>query len=153
MKFHNIIITVFLKPEEDKEKIRTALKSIIPFNLEENKIKIEESKAEGFNEREILIYEVKIEKQQLIKKFIDNLIENLSEKTKEMIFNQIDSRTDEDCRFYLRFSKEKLIKDNEFFLTDQGNCFHIKMAVAAFPKKKEKAMDIIQKVFIPIREK
>ena len=149
---HNIYLTVFIKEGEDLEKTKESFVKLVPFDLEENKIKIESKKAKGFDEKEINILTINIENQPLIKQFLAKLQEKLSDETKSLILKQVESRTDEDCRFYLRFSKEKFMKNEEYFITDQGNCFHIKITVAAFPKKREKAIEIISKIFKPTEE-
>jgi len=144
---HRIKITVFSKEEEDSSKIKAAFLELFPFDLEKEKIDLIERTAMGFNEKHIKIYEVLLEKNKHIEEFINRLSNNLSNQTKELILRQAESRLDDECKFYLRFSKDKWIDEKEHWLTDQGNCFHIKISIAAFPKKREKAMEIIQKVF------
>ena len=145
MKIANSIrISVYVKQEEDEEKIKEKLFSLLPFDLEE--IKLEQRKTIGFNEKEIKIFEVLLEKNKHIRAFLDNLIKNLSDEAKELILKQAESRLDDNCNFFLRFSKDKLIKENDLWLTDQGNCFHIKINIAAFPKKKDIALEIIRRV-------
>ena len=96
----------------------------------------------------IKILEILLEKERNIKAFLEKLNGQMSDESKEILERQMESRLDEECNFFLRFSKEKLINEKELWLTDQGNCFHIKINVAAFPKKREIAMEIIRKVFI-----
>jgi len=144
---NNIKITVFVKEEEDKEKIKQTLLSLFPFDLEENKIMIKQSNTQGFNEKTIQILEIMLEKERHIKQFLEHLLSKLSQEAKELILRQAESRIDEDCNFYLRFSKDKLVNEKELWITDQGNCFHIKINLACFPKNKEKAIEIINKLF------
>jgi RNA binding exosome subunit len=148
MKIANSVkLSVFAKDEEDPEKIKNKFLELIPFNLEEEKINLEQRKAIGFEEKEIRIFEILLEKEKHVNMFLENLIKNLSSETKEIILRQAETRLDDECNFFLRFSKDKLIKENELWLTDQGNCFHIKLNIAAFPKKKETALEIIRKAF------
>jgi len=148
MKLANSVkIKVFVKEDENEEKIKKALLDLLPFDLEKEKIEIKQSNAIGFNEKKIKIFEVLLTKERNTLKFLENLKKNLSTYTKELILKQADSRTDDECSFFLRFSKNKLITENELFLTDQGNCFHIKINIAAFPRKKENALKIINLFF------
>jgi RNA-binding protein len=144
---HQIKVTVFVKGEEDFDKIKNGLLELFPFNLEEEKLAINENIVEGFDEKKIKILEVVIDKERHTKGFIENLLKNLSNETKEVILRQAESRLDNEMMFYMRFSKEKWLNEKTLWLTDQGNCFHIKMSLAAFPKKREKALELIQKVF------
>lgn len=146
MKFaNNIRLTVFAKPEEDAAKIKEKLASLIPFSLEQEKIQIKESKATSFNDREIRIFEIFIEKESHTNLFIDNILSRLSIETKELLIKQLDSRIDNECNLFLRFSKDRFNTEGNLWLTDQGNCFHIKINLACFPKKKECAVEMARK--------
>ena len=41
---------------------------------------------------------------------------------------------------------EELLKE-KYSITDSGDCFHIKMHIAAFPKNRESALKVIEKIF------
>jgi hypothetical protein len=148
MKLANSIkITVFSKEGEDADKIKAALISLIPFNLEQENILIGQTKAIGFNEKEIRIFEITLAKDKHINQFIETLISKLKPETKELIIRQAESRLDDEYNFFLRFDKEKLMTENIFWLTDQGNCFHIKITLLAFPKRKDVALEVVRKIF------
>ena len=144
---HSIKITVFVKEGEDESKVKGKLLSLIPFDLEKERIELKESTATGFDDKKIKIFEVFLEKDKHIEMFLNKLVEDLSDSTKEFILRGAEKRLDKDCNFFLRFSKEKLIEENDLWLTNQGNCFHIKVNIAAFPKKKEIALEIIRNLF------
>ena len=144
---HSVKITVFAKPEDDADKIKAKLKELIPFDLEKEKIVLDQKTAKGFDNREITIFEVILTKEQHTNLFLKNLINNLSEESKELILRQAETRLDKDYNFFLRLSKDKLINENEFWVTDAGNCFHIKINLAVFPKKMEKALELIKELF------
>ncbi|MBD3354775.1 hypothetical protein GF361_02210 [Candidatus Woesearchaeota archaeon] len=144
---HSVKITAFAKEDEDEDRIKNKMKEMVPFDIEESKVKLKQKTAIGFNERKINIFEILLEKDKHISMFLDNLADRLSDEAKRLVLKQEESRLDENCNFFLRFSKEKLLEENELWLTNQGNCFHIRINIAAFPKKKEKAMDIIRKLF------
>ena len=148
MKIANSVkINVFIKEEEDEEKIKAKLFGLIPFDLEEEKVELKENNVTGFSDTKIKVFEILLEKERHIQAFFDNLNKELSDEAKEVILRQAESRLDEEGNFFLRFSKDKLVEENELWVTDQGNCFHIKMNVAAFPKKRKIALEIIRKVF------
>ena len=62
-----------------------------------------------------------------------------------MVVKQED-RLDEECNFFIRLDKEKLM-NGECWITDSGDCYHIKISVAAFPKKKERAKQVVEQIF------
>ena len=146
MKVANSIkVKVFIKEGEDEEKVKQKLLSLVPFSIEESQLS--KSLATGFNESKITIYEVLLEKDRHIRDFLDSLLAKLDNEVKERILQQAESRLDNEGNFFLRFKKDKYMNENELSLTDQGNCFHIKINIAAFPKKREKELEIIRNIF------
>ena len=140
---NNVNIRVFCKPEEDASLIKEKL--LLPFDLKKEKIAIKAQKAEGFQERTIMIFSALLEKERHVKAFLENLNEKLGEETQTLI-EQWESRTDDNLDFFIRLDKDMMMK-NKLVLTDSGNCYHIKINLAAFPKRKEKAREIAEGIF------
>lgn len=144
---HLIKLSVFSKQEDNETDVLNSFLSLIPFNLEEEKLELKTSTAEGFEHTKIKIFELTLAKEKHTAKFLNALTSKLSDDQKQLISRQAESRLDEELKFFLRFDKEKLLKENKLWLTDQGNCFHIKISIAAFPSTKEKALDVINSIF------
>jgi RNA binding exosome subunit len=142
---HNVTITVFVKNDENREEIKDCLLKLVSFDIAKEKIKLEEDTALGLNEDAISIYKIFLEKERHVKKFIDDLLSKLTDDQKEMLLQQAESRVDDECNFFLRLHKDRLIK-GEYIITDSGNCFHIKMAVAAYPAIKDKALQVVKEL-------
>jgi len=147
MLAHNICISVFCKPEEDTELIIKKLLFFVPFDIKEQKIEIKKRTAIGFNEKKITILKIYLKKESHTNLFLNNLTKNLTDEQKSLIKKQADSRLDSELNFFLRFDKSKLVNEDKFCLSDKGDCFHIKIKIAAFPKKKKIALKIINKIF------
>lgn len=153
MKYcHTITVNIFIKPEditqnpEIKEKAKYAIKSLLPLDWEKEKISINEIKAEGFNGRQIIIYELKMQKEKETNAFIKHLTSKLSNDQKDFLRIEKESRLDENDDFFIRLDRKKLL-DGIYELTTSGDCFHIKMNIAAFPKKRENAIKVIDEMF------
>ncbi len=140
---HSVKISVFANEGEDRERIKEKLVSLIPLDLEKEKIKIEEKKAQGFNEKEIIIYTVLLNKDRNVNAFLDSFFSKFDEVQKNMLIRQKESRVDDDCNFFIRLDKEKLLND-EFRIIDSGNCFHVKIQIAVFPSRKEAAFGVVE---------
>jgi len=140
---HAVNLRVFVKPEDDYEKDKEAFLSLIPFSLEDEKVSLQETKAEGFNERQIRILELQLDKQRHVKAFLEKLQGELSGAQKQQLLEQ-DDRLDDNCDFYLRFRKQDLPK---LVLTDKGDCVHVRLSIAAFPKKRENASEAVKEIF------
>jgi RNA binding exosome subunit len=146
MKLANSIrVTVFAKPEENEGKVREKFLGLFPFNLEEEKISINRSRATGFSQRQIAIYEVELFKERHTNLFLKLLNSKLDAQQRCMLLSQ-ENRLDDNLDFFIRFSKEHLL-NNEFMLTDCGDCYHIRISIAAFPRKREVALEVAKKIF------
>ena len=147
--FHNATISVFSheKDNENLTAIEQAFSLLVPLNFTNEKIAVKKITATGFSERKIFIFELHLQKERHISAFIDRLKSSLCEIDKQKIQIQLDTRLDEELFFFLRFDKWDLIERKELHLTESGDCFHIKLSVAAFPKKRGVAMGLLRKLF------
>ena len=146
---HQIKVKVFSyeKNNEDEKLVLDKFLQLFPFNLKDEKIELKNTNALGLNEKKITIFEVALTKEKHTNLFLNNLIKNLDEEQKKFILSQLESRLDNNLDFFLRFDKNEYLKNNKLKLTDSGNCFHIEISVAAFPKKREIASGIVKEIF------
>ncbi|MBW2992189.1 hypothetical protein KY345_03150 [Candidatus Woesearchaeota archaeon] len=142
---HNIVISVFAKEGESEEEIKRGLLNLIPIDLEKEKVAVEEKTAAGFDDKRIRVFEVRLERERHVRRFLENLMSKLNERQKDLLIGQLDSRVDEECNFFIRLDKEKLL-NGEYWVTDSGDCYHIKTLVASYPAKKERAKGIIKRL-------
>lgn len=143
---HNIRVNVFVKEDESEKLIKEKLFMLFPFDFEKEKIKLDKKVVKGFNEKNIIIYDVLIEKERHTNRFLKNLLENLNNEQKDLLIKQAETRIDRELDLFLRLDKEKLL-DNKYWVTGSGNCFHIKFCLAVFPKNKENVLKLIEKMF------
>jgi len=144
--FHSITITVFAKEDDSLEEVIEGLKKLFSFDLEKEKIKIEKKKATGFDDKKIEILSIKIEKQKHIKKFAENLFKILKEGQKMQIKDELETRIDKEGFFYIRFDKKSWVNDRKLFITDEGDCYHIRFKIAAYPCNKENAIQVVKEL-------
>jgi RNA binding exosome subunit len=145
MLANSIKISVFSKPEEDFEKMKDSLLNFFPFNLKEEKIPIKEIVAKGFDDKKIRILEVLLKKATHTNALIKKFQEIFSQEQKNKLLEE-ENRIDDNCDFYFRLNKKDFLEE-KYELTDSGDCFHIKINVASFPKKKEAARKVLEKIF------
>lgn len=144
---HSVKLRVFSYENENSDSVLEAFLKSFPFNLEENKVEIHKTTATGFNESKIQIFEATLTKTNLVNQFLDFVLANLDNIQKGVIIQQCESRLDDNLDFFIRFDKEKWIQDNKLELTDSGKCFHLKMSIAVFPKKREIALEVVRELF------
>ncbi len=145
--FHNVTISVFCRQDEDIGLIKERIEGLLALNLVQEKLVIEESHAAGFENKDITIFRLHMEKKRHVNAFVNIILGRLSKEQKELIVRQAPTRIDDDSTFYLRFDKGRLLSENELELTDSGNCFHIKMHVAAYPNNYENALKAVRETF------
>ncbi len=145
---NNISVRVFCKSGEDEELVLGGLRKIVGFSvdeLESQKLQIKKSVASGFEDK-IKIFEFYVDKSRHVNKILKNLVDNLSVDDKKTLLEQ-ENRLDDNIDFFIRLSKPSILEDS-FKLTDEGNCFHIKLNLAVFPKNKVLAREILSKIFL-----
>jgi len=138
---HGIKISLFVKPEDTKD-YASKLHELVPLDFEKEKITIDTTMASSFEDRKIEISEINLTKEKHIKVFLENLIPKLDAKTLE---KQLETRLDSENNFFLRLDKDKLL-EGKYELTDSGNCFHVKLTIAAFPKSRENAIKVVKTI-------
>ena len=148
-QLNRIVVSVFAKPEEDAETLKQGLLKLVPIDLEQEKIELKDKSAQGFNTRTIHIYTIELTKERHIKEFLESFLGRLNQQQKKQLINEAESRLDDELIFFIRMDKELWANDNMLQLTDAGNCYHIKFHVAAFPAKRELALQTVTKVFKP----
>ena len=145
--FHHAWITVYAKPEDDFQRVKQTLTHLLPFNLEKEKLKVEETRANIDEGRDITILQVHLQKAAHLNAFLEHFLSLLTSAQKAVILKQKESRLDAGLNFFIRLDKPNLIELGEPWLTDSGNCFHIKFVLAAYPVTRKAGLKLIEKVF------
>ena len=136
---HCITLSVFCKEHcgENKDLINQKLSDLSYLDLPSEKLSIDTEIADGLEEgSKINIFKLKLEKSKHARAFLNNFLSRLDDSQINTLIDQIDSRLDENCHFFIRIDKDKWYGD-KIELTDSGNCFHINISIAAYPAKKE----------------
>ena len=110
---HSIKLNVFSYENENSDIVLDSFLKLFPFNLGENKVTLKKTNAQGFSELKITIFEIVLTKTNLIKQFLDFILNNLGQEQKQTILNQAESRLDDDLDFFIRFDKDEWIKNKK----------------------------------------
>lgn len=131
---HNIRFRLFIYKNENPEDIITALNNILPEAEYETEI------AEGINEEPIQILTGKISKKRKCREFLENLIENVEKESLQKLKSDLNRKTDERGNLFLRLDKNDAM-DEKWTILDKGDSIHLKIKIAAYPAKKEIAVN------------
>ena len=156
MKYtHATYITTFVKEAYGFEKeflAECSIKELVTFIKqiplsEEKDFQITSTTIEKTEEfpSDLITITIKINKKT--DKVLEYIFKKLSEKDKIFLKETTKTRIDEDCNFYIRLKKEEFLDKQECLLTDSGDCIHIRIKVAAYPKRKDIAIKKIEELY------
>lgn len=131
---HNIKFRAFVYENESVDEISQAILNLLP----EAEIEVEE--AEGLLEDKILILTGVVSKKRYTKAFFNKLLESTD---LEKLNNDLEQKMDEKGNWFLRFDKADAL-DEKLTVLDKGDSIHLKIKIAAFPAKKEIAVEKVR---------
>lgn len=144
--FHHITASVFLEQEEDEKTVAEKLSIFLPEDFVEQGITMELDEAHIEEGRNITILSIQVEKERHTKFFFEVFKEMLGDEQIETLISQ-ENRVDEKGKFYVRFDKQKFLENDEVELVDHGNCIHFTFMIAAYPKNRNRALEIVKNMF------
>ena len=130
---HNIKFRAFVYENESIEDITQAILNILP------EAEIESEEAEGLTENRIIILSGTLSKKRYTKTFFNTLIENVD---LDKFTNDLERKMDDKGNLFLRFDKNDAYEE-KLTIIESGDAIHLKIKIAAFPAKKEIAIDKI----------
>lgn len=131
---HNIKFRAFVYKNESVDEISQAILNLLP------EAEIEAEEAEGLLEDKILILTGVVSKKRYTKNFFNKLLQSTD---LEKLNNDLEQKMDEKGNWFLRFDKNDAL-DEKLTVLDKGDSIHLKVKIAAFPAKKQIAVDKVR---------
>jgi len=116
-------IRFFVHATEDPEKVLDATHSIIPYQYR-SKIRFRKRKLKGAYKNPILLYETKINEQEILDSILENMSSNLSSIEKGRLQEEFQKMVD-GSKMYLRFDKQESFKGR--LILCSGDPIHIRI--------------------------
>ena len=135
---HNIKFRAFVYEDEDIDEISQAILNILP------EAEIEAEEAEGLLEDKIIILSGMVSKKRYTKTFFNTLLEWTD---LEKLNADLERKIDEKGNWFLRFDKADAL-ENIWTIQDSGDSIHFKIKIAAFPAKKQIAVDNVREAIL-----
>ena len=142
---HSVQINVFEKDQDKIQTINECYHFLLPVDYTKEGIEIIHENLEGFHQMTIHSLTLSTTKNKHNNLLLNNIFTSINKQDLRTIINQLESRINDDGNLYIRLDKESLLK-KRYQLIDHGNCFHIKIKLAAFPAKKENFMNTAQRL-------
>ena len=127
---HNIKFRAFVYENESVDEISQAILNILP----------EAEEAEGLLEDKIIILSGVVSKKRYTKTFFNTLIEWTD---LDKLNDDLERKIDEKGNWFLRFDKQDAL-DEIWTILDKGDAIHLKVKIAAYPAKKQIAVDKVR---------
>lgn len=143
---HNITISVFIEQEEDEKVIAEHISKLLPENFVDEKITMEIERVKIQDGRDIYILKVTVEKERHTKFILAQIKEFLGEEQCKRIAQE-ENRVDAKGKLFMRLDKIDFIEHDTATLVDHGKCIHVSMLVAAYPKNRTRALEIVKDMF------
>ena len=141
---HSVSLNVFEKHVECLPELQDVFHHFLPIDFKKNKIQIHHQQLEGFSG---IIHSLTLQttsnRHNML--LLGSLFTHFTENDKELIEHQKESRLNNEGVFYIRLDKSLLLQ-NVFQLTDGGDCFHIKIKLAAYPATRERYFQNLHKL-------
>ena len=131
---HNIKFRAFVYENESIDEITQSILNILP------EADIEADEAEGLLEDKIIILSGVVSKKRYTKTFFKTLMDSVD---LEKLNDDLELKIDEKGNWFLRFDKADAL-DEKWTILDKGDAIHLKVKIAAFPAKKQIAVDKVR---------
>ena len=135
---HNIKFRAFVYEDESVDEISQAILNLLP------EAEIESEEAAGLLEDKIIILSGMVSKKRYTKTFFNKLLESVD---LEKLNNDLEQKIDEKGNWFLRFDKADAL-DEKLTILDKGDSIHLRVKIAAFPAKKQIAVDKVREAIL-----
>lgn len=136
---HNISYRVFVYGTENEEKVKEAVQTLFPNSHPQT------DTTEGYFKNPVLILHNKITKNREIKEFIE-ILKQIDAPSKKQLRSELENKMDERGNLFLRFNKQRAYL-GDLKIVEHGDAIHVKINVAAYPAKKENAIEVAKDIF------
>ena len=136
--FRNAVVSTFAHTTEAEERVLDAFGILLPEEIE-----VRRSRLKGHHGNPIVSLKARIGRKET-RELWQRILAKLRRGELEKIAMVSPGRIDETCHLNLRFDKQ-LAYAGELTLSEGGDVIHLRLKVAAYPAKREVAVDLVEK--------
>ncbi len=137
---HGVFVRVFVRSTEDPEKVKEAVKNVIP-TLDEKRIEVREHKGVYGNLFLSLTYEGG---KREARKAWEHIWTNLDPEDREFLKNHIEEFVDEWGNLHLRFDKQEAYLGR--LRLGQSGVIKVIFKLEAYPARREKFLEVARRL-------
>lgn len=145
MKLAHYLAARVLSPPKDIGQVSDALKVLLSSGNAGRDIPVTVHQGDGSSQSALLTSFLR--KESEINRLLRFIASGISEEEKKTIITGAEQRVDDRLDFFLRFDREPWLTERKLALTTTGDCFHLTFSMAAYPKRKERAVSLVREIF------
>jgi len=141
---HYIHLRTSAQATEDPEKVRSALKLLLPppgQSAKKDSITVHETVTTGYHGNPIIVMEAELKQNKDCHYVVDRIREHLGPAGISQLAAELPQRVDDDCTLYIRFNKQEAYL-GKLMTTTKSDSILVRMKIKAYPARPEKAIQI-----------
>lgn len=147
--FHNVYFRAFIRNKDNIASFKNSLISLTAIPEEEfakEKVIIDSVYVSDGVDDPFTLVTLNLQKKRHVNLFKESFLKTIPKKEVEIILDTLDSRVDDTCRLFLRFDLKEFLNGN-LKLIDGEDCLHMTLSIAAYPKKREVSLEVVENYF------
>ena len=143
---HYIHLRTSAQATEDPEKVRSALKLLLPLlptgqSEKKDSITVHEIVTTGYHGNPIILMEAELKQNKDCQYVINRIREHLGPAGISRLAAELENRVDDDCTLYIRFNKQEAYL-GKLMTTTKSDSILVRIKIKAYPARPEKAIQI-----------
>jgi hypothetical protein len=141
---HYIHLRTIAQATEDPEKVRSALKLLLPPPgqlAKKDSITVHETVTTGYHGNSIIVMEAELKQNKDCQYVIDRIREHLGPAGISRLAAELPQRVDYDCTLYIRFNKQEAYL-GKLMTTTKSDSILVRIKIKAYPARADKAIQV-----------
>jgi len=141
---HYIHLRTIAQATEDPEKVRSALKLLLPPPgqlAKKDSITVHETVTTGYHDNSIIVMEAELKQNKDCQYVVDLIREHLGPVGISQLAAELPQRVDYDCNLYIRFNKQEAYL-GKLMTTIKSDSILVRIKIKAYPARPEKAIQV-----------
>jgi len=141
---HYIYLRTSAQATEDPEKVRSALKLLLPppgQSAKKDTINVHEIVTTGYHGNSIIVMEAELKRNMDCQYVVDRIREHLGPAGISRLTAELENRVDDDCNLYIRFNKQEAYL-GKLMTTAKSDSILVRIKIKAYPARPDIAIQI-----------
>jgi hypothetical protein len=141
---HYIHLRTIAQATEDPEKVRSALKLLLPPPgqlAKKDSITVHDTVTTGYLGNSIIVMEAELKQNKDCQYVVDRIREHLGPAGISQLAAELPQRVDDDCTLYIRFNKQEAYL-GKLMTTTKSDSILVRIKIKAYPARADKAIQV-----------